>query len=476
MLMEGGVPAPPNHQVGTDPNPKPKSKSSLRSQRRDITLANYPKYDDTWAPTNIRVGFSLAQDANGLVVISGGDKQHPLAVFDQSTNSWLNASEVFGTTRSFSPTSTSAPSSTPAMTAEVATSTSPIARPSTSSSSSSDGSNKRTLTIIGATLGALLGLAALLIIVLLLLGWKKRKNKHSTHAKYKHHSGVDDPLGFGDQGMEPLTRSVQPMARGPVPSADSWAFVTGQANESISRPPFTSFDDLVSPYSHKGHSPLRNVNANLPDGESVAVTKSGLTRDTNYLNDAQPGDRFTDEGWGKYFQGDNHLNRHGNGSVRSTSSSQETMSDYRNSTWPHSSAEIPALSVGIPVEPRPLGTVASGSPSTEHIPAFGNLVAQHGLKAKISSADSISIASDDYRNEGADGYSDARGERIASSTYSESLYQPTDTNSFVAPREHNRPLTHWPRESRGSEFSDAQAPGTAPFSSDISWLNLGKNG
>lgn len=473
MLLEGGVPAPPDHQVGAGSNSKFK-RNFLRGRRRDITLASYPKYNDTWASTDTRTGFSLAQDANGLVVISGGDKQQSIAVFDQSTNSWLNASHFFGTTRTSSPTSTSTPSSTAATITDAVTSTTATAQPSLSSVDATNSSNKRTLTIIGATLGALLGLAALLIIVLLLLGWKKRKNKHSTQSQSKRRLGADDTGRFEDQGMEPLTRSVQPMARGPVPSADSWAIVTGQANESVSRPPFTSFDDLLSSNSPKIHSPLRNAATNLPGDGSFATTSPELSRDMRSVNDVQPGDRFTDEGWGKYFQANNQLSGYGNGSVRSTTSSQRTMSDYRNSAWPHSSAEIPALSVGIPEEPRPFGKVTSGSPSTEHTPDLGRLVAQHGLKAKISSADSLSIASDDAYG---DGLSDVRGERVASSTYSASLYQPTDSNSFAAgERESNHPMTQWHRESRGSDFLGELSSGPAPFSSDISWLNLGKSG
>ncbi|WEW61615.1 hypothetical protein PRK78_007106 [Emydomyces testavorans] len=487
LLMPGGAPAPPGRAVGTGPSVNLDSKPALKGQKRDIDLANYPPYNHTFAPTTIRNGFSLAQDANGLVVISGGNKQDPLAIFDQSTNSWLNATEFFvGTAKSVSLSSTPTPSSTSSSPTEVVST--PTATSSGLLSGDKDGSNRRTLTIIGTTLGVLLGVSALVIIILLVLWWKKHKNKSSGLGESKRRSS-DDDFGFRDQGMEPLTRSVQPMARGPVPSADSWAIVTGQTDEHLSKPPFASLNSPASGSSIIGRSPLRNVEAHPSDSTIVPLTKSRAPVMESPVNDGQ---RLTDEGWSKYFQGDTHISGYGNGSLRSTFSSQETKSDYRDSLWPHSSAEIPALSIGIPRGSQPLGQVTSGSPNTAHNPALGTLVAQHGLKAKISSGDSISIASDDYFDEGADTPSShispdtredstmmafgssLREERVPSSTYSASSYQPNDSDSFVAAGQSDRPPTQWPREVHGSQFSGKRAPSTQ-LSSDISWLNLGKN-
>ncbi|TPX20449.1 hypothetical protein DIZ76_016337 [Coccidioides immitis] len=485
MLMPGGTPAPPGQQVGAD-NSNARSKPAIKNQKRDVTLDTYPPYDNTFAPTTTRSGFSLAQDANGLVVISGGSEQDSLVIFDQSRNRWVDTSKFFvGTTTSVESTSTPTPSSTLDLSTQVVltASSSPTSSETSSDvlSNNNHDSGRRTLTIIGATLGALLGLAALLIILLLLLGWRKRRNKCSHNGNATHRSTDGDNFDFQDQGMEPLTRNVQPMGRGPVPSTDSWAIVTGQVDGSIAKQSPTAFNELVS---EKGRSPLRNVETNSPERLS-AVSQPAMT---GPFDDNQRQDRHTDEGWSKYFQANQHTNRPSDHSVRSTVSSQESKSDYRDSSWPHASAEVPALSIGTVGHPQPLGKVASGSPSTEHAPDFGTHVAQHGLTAKISSGDSISVASDDDQDDRINmsgpylphgdpnmPFGAFKEERVASSTYSASLYQPNDSNSFVASSgEQERPLTRWPHESQGSKFSEQRTP-RAQLSSDISWLNLGKN-
>lgn len=345
------------------------------------------------------------------------------------------------------------------------------------------------MTIIGATLGAILGLAAILIIILLLLGWKRRRNK--PWKQDRNHANDKDRLSFQDQGMEPLTRSVQPMGRGPVPSTDSWALVTNEAGDNLPKPPGTA---LAAAGTEKGRSPLRNVEVTRPNGPDPALANNANKPVEE--NDVS-GDRLTDEGWGKYFQGDNRSAPLENPSQRMTMSSQATKSDYRGSGWPHASAEVPPLNVAVGRmgDAQPLGQVSSGSPSTEVAPQFGQaLVAERGMTAKISSGDSISIASDDYEDDKVDDYSrvqsrireephmsafgsNFRDERVASSTYSASIHQPFNDGppfgaAFGGPSD--RPLTQWPSDAPPSRQPN-QRDSRGPLSSDISWLNLGKN-
>ncbi|KAI1977125.1 hypothetical protein LOZ53_002149 [Ophidiomyces ophidiicola] len=452
MVTPGGTPAPPGQEVGI---------ARPKRRKRELTLASYPSYNGTFAPKTTRSEYSLAQDANGLVVISGGNKQDPIALFDQSRNSWLNTTDFFVDSvkaAQATPTPTGTSDGRTGMITDIVV-------PTTTGSAAAAGSNRRTLTIIGATLGALLGLAALLIIVLLLLGWKRRRGKYPSDEKSEHRLSDGDQFDFQDQGMQPLTRSVQPMARGPVPSSDSWALVTGKADD-LSKPA-TTFDDMLTGKPSKGGSPLRNV-------ETVPTSETKPTLGVPLPSDGSQ--RLTDEGWSKYFQSDTasgyNNNNYPNG-LRSTTSSQDSKSDYHGTSW----GGVGDFKAGPPPgreQPHPLGQVASGSPSTEHVPTFGSLAATNSMRAKISSGDSISIASDEYDFEQAVAEVGGRStvdDRVASSTYSASLYVPHDSSSFVLPSDTDR----WTRDGGESMVSNARTTGPPPLiSSDISWLNLGK--
>src|SRR5258708_5753696 len=70
------------------------------------------------------------------------------------------------------------------------------------------------------------------------------------------------------------------------------------------------------------------------------------------------GDRLTDEGWSRYFQGNNASNLAHMSTGQSTYLSQDSASDYRNSAYPHGSAEVAPLSLGRFSNGRQLNHVA----------------------------------------------------------------------------------------------------------------------
>ncbi|EGE80753.1 hypothetical protein RJZ56_001970 [Blastomyces dermatitidis] len=477
MLRAGGVPARPGEQIGGS------ASRPTKRQRRDVTLADFPKYDNENAPSTTLNDFSLAQDGNGLVVISGRDDDYPVRIFDQSKNSWVDTKQLLlgDNAKITSSTSTSIPT-TSSSTSFPSSSASIEPTPSSTSVAGlvPGASNKRTLTIVGATLGAILGVAALLILILLFIGWRKRRNRYMNRGKDGYQEDKDR-LSFQDQGMEPLTRSIEPMARGPVPSTNSWAIVSGQVDD---RPPKSSIPMRPSPAlgavekEMGGKSPLRQIQTtDLPGENTISLPGD---------EDATRGDRRTDEGWSKYFQGDNERKLAGDTSARSSAaSSQMTKSDYRNSDWPTISTNVAPLKINQLNNAQPIGRVLSGSPSTEHPPRLGDsIVMQQGLTAKISSADSISIASDDYED---DRYSSAEpatihentgwsatgghhfpGERVASSNYSGSLFQ----LPFINQAKSERPVTLWPSNAPESSSTQDLSKPDKSANSDMSWLNL----
>lgn len=82
--------------------------------RRDLTLENWPQYNDTNVPDVARVNFALAQSPDGLVVLAGGNAESPLTIFDIRENSWEDAAIFLASEQevlSISPSSTLASAS-----------------------------------------------------------------------------------------------------------------------------------------------------------------------------------------------------------------------------------------------------------------------------------------------------------------------------------------------------------------------------
>lgn len=453
---------------------KPQSPASVikASEKRDIT----DSYNTTFAPTKTWSDYALAQ-SNDLVVLANGQSSDSLAVFNQTSNGWANSTELFyGREQnvlkpSTSITSTSSPTST------TSTSTSASTTPTSSSTSSalagaSGGLSDHGKMILGATLGSVLGFGLILLIILLLLRREKRKR---AAAQPGSAGDSKDRLSFQDQGIEPLAEGAYPMARSPVPvaaaaSADSLAIMTGNYSkgEKSLKPPGSTGYGLSS---ERKPSPL----STLPSS-GVMGAASAYSDETD--RGKQPGDRMTDEGWGKYFEDSGATNLQ---SDRSTLSSSYTKSDYRGSGWPMTN--LTPLNFGFLDQPKPLGHVFSGSPTTEHSSSeMGgrSLVIPESQSARISSADSISIASDDDRDDpkwqGA-GQNSWLG-RPTSSNYSTSIYRsstqdlPWSSSNAGQPKEmHSNPRRSSFVIPDEIEENPMQGQKTKP-NSDMSWLNL----
>ncbi|KAJ6145133.1 Kelch-type beta propeller [Penicillium chermesinum] len=83
QLYKKGKPQNPAKEVG--------GSSSKRS------LDDLPAYNGSFAGETTRSDYALAQSGNqpGLVVIGSGDDDNALSIFDQSSNGWANATELF---------------------------------------------------------------------------------------------------------------------------------------------------------------------------------------------------------------------------------------------------------------------------------------------------------------------------------------------------------------------------------------------
>lgn len=468
--------------VSNNGNPmSPATEVGAVSGKRSI--GNYPTYNGTFAPTQKRSDFSLAQGDTELVVISSGQSDHSLTIFNSTSNSWLNSTELFYGSSQQHALKVDTASTTSTSTTHTATSSPTASNTHTSSptpvAGPSGGSSDNITTILGATLGTVGGIALILLALLFMLRRQKGKRNQVGQA-----AGGDskDRLSFQDQGIEPLTEGAYPMAKSPVPVAtasnDSLAIMSGRATgeKSLKPPPRSAGYGLSKP--GKG-SPLSTI------------PSSGLAPSSMYSEDAErsptdtqaaapgnkPGDRTTDEGWGKYFEDNNGTNLAGMQPDRSTTSSVYTKSDYRGSAWPMTN--LTPLNFGFLDQPKPLGRVVSGSPTTENASSGRSLAIPEGQSARISSADSESIASDDdphdtnWTSAGQNSWLD----RPTSSNYSNSFYN-SSTRDLPATASQSG---YGPRASNGrrssvvipDDIDELRVQGRADnVNSDMSWLNI----
>lgn len=203
LMDDNGAPADPGTYIGTNST---QSHTESRKRKRDLTLNDWPTYSSNNAPTIKRTNFALATDGNGLAVLSGGSSDDAISVFNQQKNSWVDAKQLLGSQEPLVVSSISVSSAVPSSTSGSSSITPPSSSSAPTSTSSSDpgvtppSNNSHTLTVLGATLGSIFGLAALLIIVLLCLRYRKDKKRRAAtgYVDEKH----NDRLSFADQGTE----------------------------------------------------------------------------------------------------------------------------------------------------------------------------------------------------------------------------------------------------------------------------------
>ncbi|KAJ5620371.1 hypothetical protein N7510_004355 [Penicillium lagena] len=475
LLSAGGKPESPASPVGAP-------------QRR--SLSDYPSYNGKFAPKATLSDYSLAQGDNGMVAILSSSGDNTLAIFNTSTNSWVNAAAMFNDnsnqnvlkpTHTTMTTSTSTSSSTTSSTA-TNTSSQPagIAAPASESPVSTN-------VIIGATLGGVIGFAVILGIILLLLRRrvKRQRAQQEQYGGRGSRSGKHqlDRLSFQDQGIEPLTLGAFPMAKSPVPlasaSGDTSTILYGRTGEKSLKPPGTGVGYGLSPASTKdNNSHLSTIPSSRMGPPSVYTDLTASSDAAGKETQNQPGNRSTDEGWSKYFQGNNATNLASNRST--VSSSGYTKSDYRNSEWPMST--LPPLNLGF--LDQHTGRVVSGSPTTEHttVDRGRGLVIPESQSARISSADSISLNSDGEEKDGHRWTANSQQSwlgRPPSSQYSGTFYNDTQTLPGTA-SQFNALATDRARASgRKSsvvipdEIDEHPMSGRSDnLNSDMSWLNL----
>ncbi|KAL1976971.1 hypothetical protein VTN31DRAFT_3253 [Thermomyces dupontii] len=464
LVQPNGEPAQPGQQI--EFKLKSDSKSLPKLRKRLSGLSNFPAYDGTLAPNITRDSFSIAQSDDGLVVISGGSTTEPVAIFNQTDNSWVNTTQLFfGDNTARKPVQTTSTPATITPTATTSSTTSSTASasvtPGAGFTSSPDNS---TGLIIGATLGSLAGFGALLAILLVVLRVVHRERERQSTAGTRGTLGYDrDRAGFQDPGIEPLAKSAAPMAMGPVTSVDSLDILSGKAaggatgnspavvdsnNRVLSRP--------LIPQQMYGQPPtVASSQANVSRSDTDTQNKSSMAGQVR-------GDRTTDEGWSKYFQDGVAGNRHsGKESARSSQASdlsEESRADNVSNEWPQVRT-TPALAVD---------RVTTGNSSTERLPvAVHGTPLPQGQSAQISHAESTSFVSEYDESERRETYASVVPSSVCESP---ETWQRLSRLSELRPTSSNYSNSVY-RSSNLQPFQGDVASQTNT-SSDMSWLDL----
>ena len=431
-----------------------------KRRKRDISLADRPAYNNTLAPQDSRTGFSLASDPKtGLMVATGGNDQVPLAMFNETSNQWIDPNLFFGDEPKPSPTPSS--SSSPAT-------PSPTAAPAATNKANHDVQNK-SLKILGGVLGGVLGGAVLLVIILLLLRrCRKRRERRREQENRAHPIGGKEEMDFTDIGADFMREAGQsaPQSNHERSKSDSSARYNGrsgaassQSKRALLHAKGDSADSGKSFWSRGTKSPDKS-----PPQISAPIMGPSLTRSI-----ASPEPRGPDSGWSRYF-----MNEQSRDSSKPTSaqdnrpatylSNAHSHSDYASSriasSHAHASAEVDPLNfrpsqLGIPPNAR------SVSPTGYRPPGLGVALTHGASRSPPVASPTPSVVSDiqeedEYRHSngqeswspvesGGERYSNLTDERPVSS-YTNSLVNPHPGErvripNFPMPSERNSTAT-----------------------------------
>ncbi|KAH7124269.1 hypothetical protein EDB81DRAFT_890369 [Dactylonectria macrodidyma] len=483
--------------------------AAVINKKRDLSLDDWPEYNSTLAPTATRQNFAVAQGVDGKVVFSGGNSKEPLAIFDATENSWLDATEVFevkkqmvlpdstlasstfsttetaSSIKSTKSTSTKTRSSTtensemPSASATSATSTILSTGGSTASltiseasasattdatgvaaGSSDDDSGPSSNVILGITLGSILGFLALLSLLLLLLARRRKASRNSMEASSARDFPSDekDPMAFGNGPRQPLSPDHFRGHNATLSqkSYSSMAILTGRAGEqetSLARKP--------------SNDTTRGSGNSLHKQPKVTISKPILQQMQHPALQGYDirGVAFYSTSGGSALQilGFDGSKRTTVGSEQSSRYSEST--HHRNTRARQDSATVPPLNFDFRPE---VHRVNSGSPVMAE---YGKTAFKDGVAGKVecppsrTSSWGYSSGISETVNEAWDStfsWKPCGADRAPSSVYNPSFYFGTPLSPSVAGLR-NPPIG----------VSSQPQLAVASTSSDMSWLSLG---
>ncbi|KAM3086674.1 hypothetical protein ACMFMG_000800 [Clarireedia jacksonii] len=474
------------------------------AKRAELTVSDWPSYNGTLAPKSTRSSYSVAMGGLGQVVISGGNENDPLCIFQAKENTWMNATAMLVKSSS---QQIIVPSITPTGTTETsATSSAASATSATSTASSGKVSSKFPVKVLGAVLGSIIGLALLLIGGLILFRWQRKRKQLSEARRQGNATGFPvekDGFEFADRGLPELHSARQmPPRHGPSDSQGSFSSMAilmgriGHRRGDDEKGNGSAGTD-TSIHFNKNYKPA--ISNPMPQAQENSYAQQAMAKEVSFGQDtvtprprtsgrARRGSTRRSSGWNRYWSGGSAMtNFLGLGSKRNTIGS-DSSSHYSDPRLPTASnaqrlpSQITTTSALVPPLQLPsdggLYRVASASPT---VGTASSLFTSREMSAQIERPDSyVSNASsyDDRRDAFSSGVPESVHDRDPeswavpkndwsynrpSNTYTASIYttanRDTTTNNFLFPE---------PQPQRPPQRQHQPTP-----SSDMSWLNLG---
>lgn len=475
--------------------------------RRELTASSWPQYNATLAPKTTRTDYSMATTKDGMMVLSGGDDNDVVAMFDGKRNTWMNATQflvgqqfVINSTPTLSAT-LSATSATSTSILESATSSSSATAPTVESTSPSPtaaaaavSSGLATTTILGLVLGLVFGLALILFLLLLCI---KRARARKTHAEAGHARRASGFPQEKDYSRNNTAKATGPFVRGhqqqdSANSFSSVAILMGKVQKpAVQRKPSTdSRQSAVSSIFNKqfkatiGKPQLQPSpqigydDKDMYDKEMSPGMETVRPRQRNQQQAAAAEDGLRrSSGWNRYWSGGSTLNAlgfGGNSKRQTVTSDGSHYSDMNRMT--QDSATVPPLKVdggpsfysvhtgspmvsqsNLPQHEHMSGTIEDRPVSA--VSALSSSGYSSGIPASIR--DSWDVTNPKTWTE---------GDRAASSMYSQYTV-PAAQNGFQHTQAPPMPQSMGSRPQLG--LSQQPQLAVAATSSDMSWLNLG---
>jgi hypothetical protein len=464
-------------------------RSAQLMERGNLTVADWPVYNDTFAPSSTRTSYTICADQSGLVVISGGNEDDVLCMFKARDNCWANATSVLGSSKA----------ATVQGLGTAATTASSASQASSSTGASDNGESPFPVKILGAVLGSILGVAIILIAILALLRWTKKRRQYADAGHQRRSSGIPnekDNMDFADRGYPQTSSARQYLGHASQASQGSFssmAILMGRyghkrggdkgngSQESDSSSQFNKkYKTAISkPIPQEQPMTMRAGPARQDKGVSFAAAEEAAPtpKPRGSTRGGRRGSTRRSSGWNRYWSGGSAMNILGFGSKRTTYEGSDRSSDshYSDQRLPSQITQASAIPMPLKLSERPpeLNRVVSGSPTIAYQSSKFPLSREmSGTIERPGSVSTVSSFNDD-RN-------DAFSSGIPASVHEQNTWTPFDKPGWgTRPPPSNYSESVYAttlHQSTAPNFPPPQPPQRQPQkSSDMSWLNLGGN-
>lgn len=489
-----------------------------------LTQSTWPTYNNTYASTATRTNYASADSSDGKVVISGGNMEDILCIFNAKENSWVNATQLLASDQkplimsSASSAALSSATATSASASGTMSATSPAETTAAASTTSSGGSSSHSSHlsssgVLGAVLGSVGGVLVFLILVYCQIRKRKRRQDFIQAGHARRASGTSgEPekngmaiatesfprspkngtfmRGHQNKGSTASFSSMAIlMGRGKGPSKDG-----GQRSGFGNQQSNGQFNDPKSGMGQPGPTPPMPtyLQPNARDEKAVSFTAEMVDPRvaSRVPADQQQEGMRRSSGWNRYWSGDSaalNILGYGNGGQQNGQQQQQQPPTKRNtatSEGSHYSAygrsanplhRVTQDSVTVPplnVDGRPrFSRVNSASPTISSYPA----TIRHHMSAEMDERPSSSHSD-------ISGYSSGIPASVQESwdpttAYAKPWNSGRATSSMYSnafPMPPGTPTSPRPPMPQGVPRGMSQQPQLArAHTSDMSWLNLG---